>query len=91
MKKFDAVGNNVMVALLAPEEQKTEGGILMPQTTELPQKYGKVISVGKDVDLGIEVGDIITFHRNAGMDMMESNIIYKVIKSEEVYAIVKED
>ena len=83
MRIFEAVGKNVVVSLLQEVDEKTEGGIVIPQSVESPQSYGEVLSVGKDCDIGVKAGDVIAFHARAGMDMYSDGAVFKVMKSDE--------
>lgn len=89
MQKLQGVKDKVVVEVIK-KEQKTEGGLFIPEGfNQLPQGYGKVISVGKEVD-EIKIDDIITFHQRAGMDIIIDSKIYKVLMYSEVFAVVNE-
>ena len=50
MKKIQAINNHVVVEEVIKKEDKTDSGIIIPQTVKMePQKYGKVLSVGENV------------------------------------------
>jgi len=85
---IDAVGDNVIVEVLK-DENKTEGGILVPETTQQPQARGKVLSVGELITT-IKSGNIIMCHRAGGQDVLYKGKLYKVLKYGEVYGIVRE-
>lgn len=79
-----------IVAKIIPEDNITDGGIVLPQgSKQLPQLTCLVTSVGKDVSEEIKVGATIYCHRNGGMDILVDGEIYKVLKDDEVYATVK--
>lgn len=90
MRKIKAIGNHVIVEVVALET-KTEGGIFLPETvvTE-PQKYGKVVSVGPDV-VGIFEGNIVAFASFGGQDIILNRTVIKVLKNEEVYGVISEE
>ena len=90
MRIVQAIKNNIVVEVLK-EVKKTEGGIILPDTASGdPQKFGKVLSVGKDVEI-IKEGDIIVFHANiGGQAIIIDRKILKVLKDDEVYGILKE-
>jgi len=95
MKKLVAVNDHVIVQILQEIDEMTDGGIIIPESVvKKPQGYGKIISVGSQVNIALKVGDTIIFHKNGGMDVMIGNKIFKVLKQPEVYAKlldVKED
>jgi len=84
-----AVDDKVVVELMKPGV--TKGGLVIPTTNSEPQAYGKVISVGENVGQGIKLGSILIFHPKAGMDMVMSNKIMKVLKYGEVWGILQEE
>jgi co-chaperonin GroES (HSP10) len=89
MQKLQGVKDKIVVEMVKIE-QKTEGGLFIPEGfNQLPQSYGTVISLGKEVQ-EINEGDLIMFHQRAGMDTLIDNKIYKVLMYSEVYAVVKE-
>jgi len=88
-KKLTAVMDKV-VAKIIDDERMSDGGIVIPESAvNLPQLTCQVESIGDDVDC-VEVGDIIYCHRNAGMDILVNTVPMKVLKDEEIYAIVSE-
>jgi len=44
--------------------------------------------MGEDVTKEIKIGDTVSFHQRAGMDVLHEGQILKVIKSDEVYGTV---
>ena len=58
-----AVGDKIVVEEL--KRTKTEGGIILPDSSSDPQGYGKVLSFGEDVE-NLNVGDVIVFHNRGG-------------------------
>ena len=90
MKFIKAVKDKVIVEMLKPEE-KTEGGIIIPDTAEKdPQGYGRVTSVGEEITT-IKEGDIILFAKFGGQAMMIGNKIMKVLGYAEIYGILLEE
>lgn len=84
-----AVSDKVIVHL-NKKENKTDGGLYIPDTavSQTPQNSGEVLSVGKDV-VDIEVGDVALFHERGGMDILLGKVLLKVLKYDEIYAVLK--
>jgi len=85
-----AVNDKVIVKILE-EENKTEGGIIVPEVARdnlRPQAFGKVTSIGELVK-EIEVGDTIMFNQRGGMDIILDRNLCKVLKYDEIYGIMK--
>lgn len=85
-----ALNNHVIVEIIETIEETTASGIILPTAiSQRPQKYGRVISIGPEVEQNIHVGDILMFAKHGGQDVIVSNNkILKVLKIDEVYAVV---
>ena len=70
--------NDRVLVLRVEEEQKTTGGIIIPDTAKEKPQEGKVIAVGsgkvgedgKRVPPEVKVGDRILFSKYAGTDII---------------------
>jgi len=88
MKTVKAVKDKIVAEVLRSAD-KTEGGIIIPETAEKdPQGYGRVISVGEEVGT-IKEGDIILFAKFAGQDILIDRQVMKVLLYNEVYGILE--
>ena len=69
---------------------KTSGGIVIPDSAIIdPQSYGRVLSVGAEVQsLDIVEGDVLTFHTRGGMAAVFKKQAFRIIKYDEVYGKV---
>lgn len=86
---MQAVKDKVIVEIIE-EDKKTEGGLFLPETAKKePQTYGKVISIGGEVE-EIKEGDVLAFNERAGMDISFEGKKIKCLGLGEVYAIIKE-
>ncbi len=83
-----AVADKIIVEYL--RMAKTETGLILPDTGQDPQGYGKVLSVGNEVE-NVKEGDILIFHVRAGMDFILDSKVQKCLKSEEVYGIIENE
>jgi chaperonin GroES len=75
----------------AAAEQKTSGGIIIPDTAkEKPQK-GVVVAVGngkKDEPMTVKVGDNVLYGKYAGTEITVEGTEYLIMKESDIYAIV---
>jgi chaperonin GroES len=75
----------------AAAEQKTSGGIIIPDTAkEKPQK-GKIVAVGngkKDEPMTVKVGDNVLYGKYAGTEITIDGKEYLIMKESDIYAIV---
>ncbi|AEA34226.1 co-chaperone GroES [Hippea maritima] len=73
--------------LVEPEdlEQKTESGIIIPDTAKEKPQQGKVVEVGEDVET-VKKGDVIVFEKYAGNEIKLDDKKYVILKEDEVLA-----
>jgi chaperonin GroES len=75
----------------AAAEQKTAGGIIIPDTAkEKPQK-GTVVAVGKgkkDEPMTVKVGDAVLYGKYSGTEVNVDGTDYLIMKESDIYAIV---
>lgn len=91
MNKYgiEALNDHVVVELIESIEETSDGGIIIPQSiVNRPQRYGKVISVGPNVEQPIKNDDLLIFAKHGGQDIMLNNIVLKVLKLSEIYGKV---
>ena len=89
------LGDRVVVKRLEAE-QKTKGGIVLPDTAKEKPKEGKVIAVGpgKVLDSGevqkpqLKAGDKIMFSAYAGSEVTVGDTEYLIMSESDVLAIV---
>ncbi len=75
----------------AAAEQKTAGGIIIPDTAkEKPQK-GTIVAVGngkKDEPLTVKVGDLVLYGKYAGTEINVDGKDYLIMRESDILAIV---
>lgn len=89
------LGDRIVIKVLEKEE-KTKGGIVLPDTAkEKPQK-GEVLAVGsgeiidgKKVELEVKVGDQIIFSKYAGTEIKLDDEEYLILRQNDVLAILQ--
>lgn len=90
------LGDRVVVRVLEAEE-KTSGGILLPQTAkDKPQEAevvavgpGKLLDDGKRAAMEIRTGDRVVFAKYAGTEIKSEGDEYLVISEKDILAIVE--
>jgi chaperonin GroES len=79
--------DRLLVCFLEGEE-KTAGGIIIPETAkERPQK-GKVEAIGKEVE-EIKVGNVVMFKTYAPDNIKIDGTEYGILKMEDVMGIIE--
>lgn len=95
--KIKPLSNNVIIEQLK-EEEKTKGGILLPQSAEKERpQQGKVISVGpgrtnnqgKIIPMNVKKGDIVLFSKYSPQEIKVEDKEYLVLKEEDILAIIE--
>ncbi|MDD3737831.1 MAG: co-chaperone GroES [Lentimicrobiaceae bacterium] len=75
----------------AEAEQKTAGGIIIPDTAkEKPQK-GEVVAVGngkKDEPLTVKVGDTVLYGKYSGTELNYNGEDYLMMRESDILAII---
>jgi chaperonin GroES len=89
--KLKVIDERVLVEVEEPEEQKTAGGIYIPDTAKEKPQRGKVVAVGTDEDLQkvIKVGDRIVFGKYTGDEIEFDGKKYLVIQRSDILAIIE--
>ena len=75
----------------APAEEKTAGGIIIPDTTKEKPQRGKVLAVGngkKDEPMTVKKGDVVLYGKYAGTEITIEGKDYLIMKEADIYAIV---
>ncbi|OGW77665.1 MAG: co-chaperone GroES [Omnitrophica bacterium RIFCSPHIGHO2_02_FULL_49_9] len=92
--KVKPLSDKVLVEVLEAEE-KTKGGIILPDTAKEEKTEGKVISVGggkvlesgKRQPIELNVGDRVIFGKYVGDDILIDGKKHKVLKESEILAV----
>lgn len=75
----------------AAAEQKTAGGIIIPDTAkEKPQK-GTIVAVGngkKDEPMTVKVGDSVLYGKYAGTEISVDGKDYLIMRESDILAII---
>ncbi len=85
------LGKRVLVKRLDPEEKKSVGGIVLPDSAKSEKVVrAKVVAVGTDEKLEVKVGDqIIISDSFSNTEVIEGENKYLLVKDSEILAIVK--
>ena len=94
--KFRPLHDRVVVKRLSAEE-KTKGGIIIPDTAkEKPQEgeviavgNGKVLDNGTKVPLDVKAGDKILFGKYSGTDIKVDGVEHLILREEDVLGVIE--
>ena len=81
-----------MLIKAAQAEEKTVGGIIIPDNAKEKPNRGEVVAVGtgtKDEPMLLQPGDQILFGKWAGSDFEFEGEKYQMMKQSEIWAVIK--
>jgi chaperonin GroES len=94
--KFRPLHDRVIVKRVE-EEEKTSGGIIIPDAAKEKPQQGKVIAVGKGKilengkvsPLAVKKGNRILFGKYAGQEIMIDGEEHLIMREDDILAIIK--
>ena len=75
----------------APAEEKTAGGIIIPDTAKEKPLKGTVVAVGsgkKDEPMTVKVGDQVLYSTYAGTEITIDGKEYLIVRESDILAII---
>jgi len=75
----------------APAEEKTAGGIIIPDTAKEKPQRGVVIAAGpgkKDEPMSVKAGDTVLYGKYAGTEIQIDNDDLLIMRESDILAIV---
>jgi len=95
MANVQPLGDRVLLQPLEAEE-KTKGGIIVPDSAKEKPQEGKVIAVGKGkvedgktVALEVKVGNKVLYGKYSGTEISVDGEEMLIVKEEDILAIIK--
>ena len=88
--KFRPLHDRVLIKVLDSEE-KTAGGIIIPDTAKEKPQRGKIVAAGpgtKDNPVTLKAGDIVLYGKYAGTELQHDGVDYLIMKESDILAIV---
>jgi chaperonin GroES len=94
--KFRPLHDRVLIKVLESEE-KTSGGIIIPDTAKEKPQEGEVVAVGPGVrtedgkisPMDVKVGDIVLFGKWSGTEVKIDGTEYSIMKESDIMGISK--
>ncbi|XP_062148312.1 20 kDa chaperonin, chloroplastic [Alnus glutinosa] len=98
--KYTAIkplGDRVLVKIKTAEE-KTEGGILLPTSSQTKPQGGEVVAVGEGktfgktkVDLSVKTGSQVVYSKYAGTELEFNGSKHLILKDDDIVGILETD
>ncbi len=94
--KIRPLQDRVIVKRLA-EEEKTKGGIIIPDTAKEKPQEGKVVAVGRGkvaddgklIKLDVKAGDRILFSKYAGTEVKIDGEEHLIMREDDILGIIE--
>tara|TARA_S200000501_G_scaffold324456_1_gene321704 strand:- start:1336 stop:1629 length:294 start_codon:yes stop_codon:yes gene_type:complete len=94
--KFRPLHDRVLIKVLDSEE-KTKGGIIIPDTAKEKPQEGEIVAVGpgaktedgKTIKMDVKVGDKVIFGKWSGTEIKIDNVEYSIMKESDIMGISK--
>ena len=80
-----------VLVLPNPAEEKTAGGLFIPDTAKEKPLQGEVVAVGngtKDEEMVIKVGDNVLYGKYAGTELDLDGVKYLIMRQSDVLAVI---
>ena len=91
MKELQPLNQNVILDLTEEnKEQKSAGGIIIPDTAKEKPQMAKVVAVGNVENPGISVGDTVFYKKFSGTELEYEGRKYLVIPYADLLAKIVE-
>jgi chaperonin GroES len=89
--------NDRVLVLRVKEEQKTAGGIIIPDTAKEKPQEGKVVAVGpgkvgddgKRTALEVKAGDRVLFGKYAGTEMKIDGVEHVFMRENDILGVIE--
>jgi len=89
--------NDRVLVIRIGEEEKTSGGIIIPDTAKEKPQEGKVVAVGagkldedgKRIPLEVKKNDRVLFSKYAGNEIMIDGVEHLIMREDDILGIVK--
>jgi len=75
----------------APADEKTKGGLIIPDTAKEKPQRGEVIAVGSGKDgnlMTVQVGDIVLYGKYSGQEINYEGQDYLIMREDDVLCII---
>ena len=87
--KIKPIGDRILVKMEGVEE-KTSGGIFIPQTAQEKTQIGKVLAVGDDKEMiKVKVGQKVMYDKYAGTTVKVDGEEQLILKMPDILAIIE--
>lgn len=83
--------NDRVVVKPAPAEEKTKGGIIIPDTAREKPQRGEIVAVGPGKDgnlMTVQIGDVVLYGKYAGQEFNYEGNDYLIMREDDILVIL---
>lgn len=84
--------NDRVVVKPAAAEEKTSGGIIIPDTAKEKPQRGEVVAVGPGKDgnmMNVAIGDIVLYGKYAGQEISYQGVDYLIMREDDILVVLE--
>jgi chaperonin GroES len=84
--------NDRVVVKPAAAEEKTQGGIIIPDTAKEKPQRGEVVAVGPGKDgnaMTVKVGDTVLYGKYSGQELQYGGADYLIMREDDILVILE--
>jgi len=86
-----------VIVKAAEAEEKTKGGIILPDTAKEKPMQGEIVAVGtgkvtedgKVIALEVKVGDKVLYGKYSGTEINVDDTEYLIMRESDIFAVIK--
>ncbi len=86
MKKIQPINNYALIKLSKETEEKTAGGIVIPDTAKEKPVEGEIAGIAKGASEEINIGDRVIYKQHSGTEIKYEGEKYLLIPAEDILA-----
>ena len=95
--KIKPLGDRVLIKRLEGDEEKTDGGIIIPDTAKEKPTRGTIIAVGEGarnekgerIPFDVKEGDEVIFSKYGGNEVKIDGEEYQIMRESDIYGVVE--
>jgi chaperonin GroES len=96
MDKIRPLGDRILVKRIK-EEEKTKGGIIIPDTAKEKPQEGKIVAVGRGkkteegklIPLDVKAGDRVLFGKYSGSEIKLEGEEHLILREEDILGVLE--
>ncbi|MFN8545502.1 MAG: co-chaperone GroES [Candidatus Binatia bacterium] len=90
------LGDRLIVKRIEDQEQRSKGGIIIPDTAKEKPQEGQVVAVGRGrredgqvIPLDVRAGDRVLFGKYAGSEVKLDGVEHLILREEDILGVVE--